>query len=328
MPSTTTRRDVLKSLALASLAIGIASPSKAALGKGKKALTQGAGFYKKRIGAIELYVIADGSIPLDSNVFGSGKASREEIEAALAATYQPTDVVPTHVQTFVIKTGDQTILVDTGLNGAWGPESGLLTQHLANAGFRTEDITDLVLTHAHPDHLFGALDKAGKPVFKKAAHHITQAELDQWYGLYEQIDSIEQEGFADMVRGIHQHLEAIKPKLNVIEPDAVIAPGVTGIPLPGHTQGHIGLKLESEGQQHWFLADFAHNHELFLAHPDWGIDYDTDGEQAIATRQKRLAMAAEQGVEVSGSHMPFPAVGHIAKAGEGYRWVPELWRWS
>lgn len=328
MSSALSRRHLLKNLALAGIAMGALPAANARTANKSKPMPLGSGYYRKRIGNIELNVITDGTLALSSAVMGAGRATPEQVANALEQSHQPLDVIPTHIHCSLIKSGDQIILVDTGIAGAWGPDGGLLPQNLENAGFSPSDITDVVLTHAHPDHILGALDSEGKLVFPDAAHHITQAELDQWYGLYSSIDSIEDEGFAGMVRTIHQVLEAVRKNLNIVSDGEELAPGVSIMALPGHTNGHFGLQLESNEQTHWFLADIAHNHELFFAHPNWGIDYDTNGEQAIATRQKVFEKVATEGIEVSGSHFPFPAIGHITKSNDGYRWLPEVWRWS
>lgn len=328
MSKALSRRHLLKNLSLAGLAMGTLPAAKAASGSKIKTMPLGSGYYRKQIGDIELSVITDGTLALSSAVMGAGYATPEQVAEVLEETRQPLDSIPTHIHCSVIKAGDKVILVDTGIAGAWGPDAGFLPKNLANAGFKPSDITDVVLTHAHPDHILGALDSDGNLVFPNAAHHITQAELDQWNGLYSKIDTIENEGFAGMVRTIHQVLEGLKKNLNVIADGEEIAPGVSTMALPGHTNGHFGLQLESQGKKHWFLADIAHNHELFFAHPEWSIDYDTNSEQAIATRKKVFAQVAKEGIEVSGSHFPFPAIGHIAKSGTGYRWLPEVWQWS
>jgi glyoxylase-like metal-dependent hydrolase (beta-lactamase superfamily II) len=109
------------------------------------------------------------------------------------------------------------------------------------------------------------------------------------------------------------------------EMDKEIVPGLTSIAAPGHTPGHTAYMLSSGSGRLLILSDTANHPALFVRNPDWSAVFDMDADQARATRHKMLDMASSERAQVAFYHAPFPATGHIAKDGSGFRFVPVQW---
>ncbi|HEX2257592.1 MAG TPA: MBL fold metallo-hydrolase, partial [Afifellaceae bacterium] len=107
--------------------------------------------------------------------------------------------------------------------------------------------------------------------------------------------------------------------------DEEVLPGITALAAPGHTPGHTVFRIQSDGATMLWLADVTNHPALFVRNPDWSAVFDMDADQARQTRRRMLDMAAAEGCLVSSYHYPFPAVGHIAREGSGYRLVPAQW---
>ena len=205
----------------------------------------------------------------------------------------------------LMRIGDDIILVDAGEGGR--PKGGLLPQSLSDMGLAPEDVTLIIITHAHGDHVNGLLDDNGAPVFPNATYVITKTELAFW------IDNMNA-GAADQ-RPI---LDAVQASgLRLIDPDETIVEGLTAMPLPGHTPGHIGLTLESEGERLVHLADLVHSPMQF-AHPEWSAKFDRDTSQSVPTRIAALTQAANDQTRVFFYHIAYPGLRHVHQAGSGF----------
>jgi glyoxylase-like metal-dependent hydrolase (beta-lactamase superfamily II) len=101
-----------------------------------------------------------------------------------------------------------------------------------------------------------------------------------------------------------------------------IAPGVRSVPLPGHTPGHTGYMVESEGQRLLIWGDTVNVAAIQFADPRVGIAFDGNPAEAAREREKIFKQAARERYLVAGAHLPFPGLGHVQKAGKGYAWVP------
>jgi glyoxylase-like metal-dependent hydrolase (beta-lactamase superfamily II) len=202
----------------------------------------------------------------------------------------------------VVNTGAQVILFDTGL-GAGG-----ITGALAGAGYQPDQIDTVVITHMHGDHI-GGLSDAGVPTFPNATYVTGQVEYDHWAGAGNS-------GFDGKVRPLAE-------RMSFLEPGQDVASGITSVAAFGHTPGHMGYHLESDGARLMLFADLANHPVWSLARPDWEMRFDMDSQAAAASRRRVLDMIATDRIPAVGYHMPFPALGFIDRREDGFRWVPE-----
>lgn len=264
--------------------------------------------YPFKIGALDAFALLDGDnlVPNDNSVFGFGQTP-EAVAAVLTAAGQPTDGLALSIHPLLVKDGARTVLIDAGAGAAFGDKAGKLTSSLAEAGIDPAAITDVLISHGHPDHVGGLVTAGGALAFPNATIRMAQAE---WASLQANPD------MAVLV-------QAITPKVQTFAPGAVVAPGITAIALAGHTPGHTLYEIASGDQKLLYTGDTAHHFVVSLAHPEWAMGYDGDKVAGASQRQAELAALAASGERVYVHHFPFPGIGHVQKAAEGYVWVPE-----
>jgi glyoxylase-like metal-dependent hydrolase (beta-lactamase superfamily II) len=316
-----TRRS-FGSLALGGVAGGLLIPAVPALAKAPLAGAQTTGFYRLNVGSFEVTVVSDGWIPLETKLFTGdpGSAAR-----TLEASFLPTDKIPTSVNAWLVNTGDKLILVDTGAANVLGPTLGRLTKNMAAAGFEPGAVDEVILTHMHPDHVAGLLTADKKTAFPNATVHVNEAEHAFWTS--PEIYAKAPDGmkpFYDIAR------DSIQPykdagKVELFKDGAVFAPGITANAATGHTAGHTMVRLSSGGGALLLWGDIVHAAALQFADPDRAIAYDSDQTAAIATRKRVLDGAAAERLMIAGAHLPFPGLGHVARAAAGYAYVPVEW---
>ena len=215
------------------------------------------------------------------------------------------------------------MLVDTGFNGAQ-PGTGQLLPSLRAAGVAPADITTVVLTHAHPDHILGLLGADGLPVFAAARHVMARPEWDFWAtdpSLGElAIDAATREQFRAAPRAV---LPAIRDRLELVDFGGEVAPGIVALAAPGHTPGHMALEITSGGERLLHLVDAATHPVLHLRHTDWFSPVDNWPAHSVPTRRRLLDRAAEERPLVLGYHFEFPGLGWVVRHGEAdWRWEP------
>ncbi|MEK0084740.1 MBL fold metallo-hydrolase [Benzoatithermus flavus] len=284
------------------------------------------GFYRFKVGPLTVTTLSDGNLILMPPSIYAVDAPPAELTALLEANLLPTDRVVGQANVTLIDTGEQRILFDVGSGPNFQPTAGRLATNLAAAGIDPASISTIVLTHAHPDHVWGILDGEGKVRFPNAGYVIAEPEWTFWM----------KEGFADtapdpmkpFVRGAQRQLGAVAERVKRIRPGDPITPSITTIPAPGHTPGHMAVHVATEGQSLLLSADCFNHPVISLANPSWHFGFDTDPEQAVATRKRILDMAATDRLWVVGYHMPWPGLGQVARAGNGYRWIPANFTWS
>ncbi|MEL6641863.1 MAG: MBL fold metallo-hydrolase [Pseudomonadota bacterium] len=230
----------------------------------------------------------------------------ETFASVSAENFIPTDVAQFYFTPTVVNTGSEVILFDTGLN------AGGITSALGAAGYAPEDITHVVITHMHGDHIGGLADDSGTPTFANAAYITGQAEFDHWSGA-------DNDNFKAKVAPLAE-------KMTFIGDGASVASGVTSMATFGHTPGHMAYMLESGGEQLALLADMTNHYVWSLAYPDWEVRFDMDKAAAAATRRRVLGMLAADKIPMVGYHMPFPGLGYVAAKDDGFQYVPHSYQ--
>ena len=208
----------------------------------------------------------------------------------------------------LLQTGTRTILVDTGAGPA-SRTSGAILPRLDVEGVAPREIDTVILTHAHPDHIGGALSRSGRPAFPNACYYVAELEYEFWTGVR-----------AGETR-VRHYLEGLHRRLELIEGEAEIAPGIRAIPAAGHTPGHLALAICSGRDRLLNIGDAAF-HPLHLCRPEWRNGFDVDPDRALLTRRRLLEMAVAEKMRLMAFHFPFPSVGHIAPRDSGWDWQP------
>jgi glyoxylase-like metal-dependent hydrolase (beta-lactamase superfamily II) len=287
---------------------------------------QNAGFYRLKVGAFEVTVLSDGSFLLPSPLLATNLAEAE-LKEFVKANHIGDDTFRTQINVVLVNTGDRTVLIDAGSGGWPQPTTGRLAASLQAAGIEPTAVDLIVLTHAHPDHLWGAADtKAGTLRFPNARYVISDVEWDFWsdperHGSFP-------EGWRDMIQGTQAAFKLIADRTTRIKPGTEIVSGIATVDSRGHTPGHVSVQLASSGEQALVTGDAVTNGLISFAHPEWKPGYDAEMDEAVLSRRRLLDQAATDRVLLLGYHLPFPGVGNVARDGAVYRWMPEHWRWD
>jgi glyoxylase-like metal-dependent hydrolase (beta-lactamase superfamily II) len=273
-----------------------------------------------KVGDLEVTALLDGSAVFDPHWLNGKKVTMDRVEKALHEDPHLLDVGDTG---FLINTGKQLILVDAGA-GTWygGGTLGRLADSLRSAGYAPEEVDRVLVTHLHPDHVGGLTTQAGKRVFPNADVFVSKLESDFW--LSSEIAAKapkDAQPFFQSAQGIAApYIKA--GKWHTFSDTEAIVEGVQLVSLHGHTPGHTGYEFSSKGQKILFWGDTIHAQIVQLRHPDITVVFDNDHAAAAVTRNQLLPTLAREGVAIAGPHMPFPAVGRLLKAGNGYIWAP------
>jgi glyoxylase-like metal-dependent hydrolase (beta-lactamase superfamily II) len=278
------------------------------------------GVYHRRVGEIIITAISDGY--LDGSMAVIQNIAQEEAERLLRQAFRP---VPrrTAVNTFLIHSAGRLALVDTGSGTAMGPTVGRMPENLAAAGVRPEEVDTVLQTHLHPDHSNGLSDDAGNRLFPRAELAMHAREWAHWHD----DAAMARADVASRERNFQAARTQVAPyrdRLRLFE-DGEVFPGVTAMPLPGHTPGHTGYLLASGGESLLIWGDIIHVPEIQVPRPEVTMAFDVEPAQAEATRRRVFDMVAAERLPVAGMHMHFPGFLRLLRRGEGYALLPEAW---
>ena len=253
------------------------------------------GVFAYKVGQIDVYVMVENQGPGRPSVLIGDKQG--------FTRYLPADF-QSETNTFLIRNGKDIIVVDTGFGGA-------IFEHLAALGVKPADVTAVLLTHLHGDHI-GGLQKEGKPLFPNAQVYLSKRELAS--------------GSSDGGKTLPAPLAPYGDRIVAIEPGTLDAPlslasGVGAAASYGHTPGHTVIVVENNGAKLLIWGDLMHVELVQFPLPDTAVTYDRDPAAATISRKQALAWAMRNKAPIAGSHLVYPALGTVEQYGAGYKFV-------
>ncbi|MFT3763624.1 MAG: MBL fold metallo-hydrolase [Pseudoxanthomonas sp.] len=283
------------------------------------------GYYRQAVGALKVTALFDGLAPLPA-------AQLHGIEPAQARALNDADFVPqtseglqTSFAAYLIDDGQRRVLVDAGAGDCLGPALGHVPDSLLAAGYRPAQISDILITHTHPDHLCGVRTADGRRAYPNATLWIAREDAAFW------LDPATEKR-RDVPAFLRQFLGAARAaaqpyreagKLMLFDAGQALPGGAAAIAAHGHTPGHSAFLFGAEGGERLLVwGDTVHYHAVQFAHPEAWYEPDGDHAAAIAARRDLLARASRGRWWVAGAHLPFPGLGHVRAATDGYDWVP------
>jgi glyoxylase-like metal-dependent hydrolase (beta-lactamase superfamily II) len=265
--------------------------------------------HRVKLGDVELHVLDDGTWRFPAHMFFANVP--ESVWGPLVGA-DGEGKIPVGHNHGLLRAAEELIVVDTGYgDDTHGGCTGHLLEDLARAGYRPEQVTKVITTHGHGDHVKRHTvlrNGQRRPTFPNARYLVPRQDWLWFAGpgrvpeFDEQLAPLEQWGLLELFDGRQS-----------------VARGVTLLPTPGHTPGHTSVLVESQGECAIFLGDLCH-HPLHFAHPSWVSGFDTDPHLTPATRARVFALAVERAALLVCPHAPAPGLGRLRRRRDGYEW--------
>ena len=272
------------------------------------------------IGTMRVTVIDDARFTFPAAAFAANQPEGT-IGPFLSGYGLPTETVSLHMQITYIEHGPRKILLDTGMGDITfpgnAPDNGRLFAGLQTIGVAPEEITHVILSHGHPDHI-GACSQNGEPMFKNASYHMSPKEFEFWTQ-----KPGDEQNFMNLMLSIgNAQLEPVRALMKPYSDGDEIVPGITAIDAPGHTVGHHAFLISDGGESLLHMMDAAVHYLVGPEEPDWALGVEMDPSAAAATRRRLFSEAADNDTLVAGYHFPFPGIGRIVPMDKAWRFVP------
>ncbi len=278
-------------------------------------------FHRFRVGAFNCCAVSDGSVTYPTSMFFVN-ARKEEYDPVLREHGLPTQGESlTSCTSLYIESGKHRVLVDAG-GDPHAPPCGRLARNLRQMGSDAGSIDTLIISHAHPDHIGGILGPNGQLTFPNARYVMAKDEWEFWMDKpdLETLPAGEGVG-AMMLESVGKMLPPIRERVELMDGEQEILPGIRLVPSPGHTPGHLAIEVRSEGE---VLLDVVDGilHPALVERQEWYSAFDLHPQTMQASRQLLLERAAKNGAAVRACHFPFPGLGRVAREGQGWVWKP------
>jgi glyoxylase-like metal-dependent hydrolase (beta-lactamase superfamily II) len=254
-----------------------------------------------KVGSVEITALTDiegAFFKLDQIFPGVTEDQWEPYAHRYPWAFADRDTLRGRVGSYVLRSPDGIVLVDTGVGPQAMGQGGNLLVELENAGVRSEEVDTVFLTHLHGDHLGWSVRPDGEPVFSEA-RYVTQAA--EW--------EISAPYLGPAVGGLDD-----LGVLELLDGEESLSGELTAIPTPGHSPGHSSLLVSSGGEQALVSGDVI-VHPAQATEPTWNVQFDMDKEQAARTREMLLAWLEADGITVAAGHIPGSGFGRIVREG-------------
>jgi glyoxylase-like metal-dependent hydrolase (beta-lactamase superfamily II) len=266
--------------------------------------------YRFNIGKFECIVVNDGTFD-GATAQGEGislfsNAPKDILNERIAAYNLNPDKIIIPINCLIVNTGKLLVLLDTGYGEfakRWptSKNAAKLLPNLLRLGITPEEFNIVIITHHHPDHVGGIISN-GKPTFPNARYYVWKSEWDRY------------------LKKVKRY-QAIKEKVTLLEIETEIVPGITVIPTPGHTVGHVIVSIKSANQDLLFISDLL-GHPIHVEYPDWSMSHEHDLVLAAQNRRRILEKAERMNTLIHSFHLDFPGLGHVVSNEAGLKWQP------
>ncbi|MGF1599299.1 MAG: MBL fold metallo-hydrolase [Acidimicrobiales bacterium] len=228
--------------------------------------------------------------------------------------------LPFTMGAFLVRTGDRVVLVDSGVGDAtvMGIPGGRMLDNLAALGVTAAEVTDVIYTHLHTDHI-GWSTVDGAPTFPNATHRCSAAEWQHFMVDTRDVDEV-YPGSVNAPRNAFHHLEAVLDRFETFDGDGPILPGIDVQAAPGHTPGSA-VVIISDGQDRAMLLGDAVHCPIQLVEAEWGALFDLDVDLARRTRDALRIELEDSGTTVGFSHVPHLTPGRLITTEGKRRWL-------
>ena len=265
------------------------------------------------VGSTRIIALKDGDLTLPREILlnldedTSNKISEENNQLTVS-----------EINAYLIFKNDKILLVDAGCRDLFGPTCGFIHEQIAKANVKSDDITDIFFTHLHPDHVAGAIDKDSKAIFPNAEVSVIEDELNFWSKDDFKDVEINGKNFADLNKAV---IKAYGERVKTIKTNQEIISGVYPLPLPGHTPGHCGFRIDDDNDSFVQMGDVLHTPNLQLANTNISVIFDVDVELGLKSRKQVFDMVCNDKIICSGGHMLEPKFGYLERFGDGYKFI-------
>src|SRR5271168_2314013 len=318
------RRTLLRAGSAAAGAAALASTAPALAHAPQAGQHPQPSFYRFKLGTIEITVVSDGTLAFPAETLWGDRA--EDARGLLTSTFHTPRPVGLQINTVLVNTGDKLVLIDAGCGvDKFQNTTGGLIGNLAAAGYAPGDIDMILFTHFHFDHLWGISDRENASLLFPSAEFVASETEVAFWSDPELAGKLPP---AQQPRVTQANLKLASPRMRLIKGVAEVAPGVTTFDTPGHTPGHISVRISSRSKELLLTGDVVVNSAVSFLHPEWPFGFDIDVPRATKTRMAFLDRAAADKTLVGSYHLPFPGFGHVVREGGAYRWLPADWQWT
>jgi glyoxylase-like metal-dependent hydrolase (beta-lactamase superfamily II) len=309
------RRDFVVSTGLAA-ALGLNARLAVSPAFAQKTPDPAKPFVTYKVGSAEVTAIYDGIWEKPHDPAFIANASIDDVKAAMVKAGLPPDFVSIPFTVVVVKTGGKTILCDSGTGGQVQPTAGKFMTNMKAAGFDPAKIDTILISHFHPDHIFGLMEKdTNRPAYPNVEIIVSDVEYKFW------TDPAVIDRLPEARKGLARRIQAVFPtwrNIRQVTGEPEVAPGIRFVSSPGHTPGHRAFHLSSGSSQLMISNDTAYVPALVVANPGWHGAYDQDAATAEGSRRKLLDRVIADKIQICGYHFPFPGAGTIERDGAGY----------
>jgi glyoxylase-like metal-dependent hydrolase (beta-lactamase superfamily II) len=268
-----------------------------------------------QVGAVTIDGVSDGSLPVPPSLLFN-KSDEDWVQHSQFLDQD--GMLPLEFGGFLVRAGERLVLIDTGLGPGLVPDrTGMFMRNLSALGVQPAEVTDVILTHLHFDHLGWATD-GERRLFERATYRCHEADWDFFMGAHPFDDALAVSSMGG--RSSSELLPPMVDRLETWSDDVSILPNIDVRSAPGHTPGSTVVVISSGTERAMLLGDVVHC-PAELLNDDWEMIGDVDKRLAQRTREALAQELEGSDISAAASHFPGLAFGRLL-TGQGRR------RWS